>query len=178
MALQTHYLHRDGRTYPFRNCTAAPSLTTQTVKSAEYQKIFTDDGPVISKAGTYTSPNAASPYPDNTYRSKVDVVSQKGVALIPTGSVTIEKLGSTDGITTRVSDTGIFASVGGFSAVVSDHKNPTQALRVDDITVSFWSVPTNNAGGTDARSLIFPYMPGDIFSNAPELGDDDDTPDA
>lgn len=177
MPQETYYLHRDGRTYPFRYCTAAPSLTTQTVKSSEYQKIFTDEGVPVSKAGTYTAPNVASPYPDNTYRSKVDVAAQKGVTLIPTGSVTTEKLGSTDGITTRVTDTGIFNSVGGFSAVVSDHKNPTQALRVDDLSVSFWSVTTEKNSGA-SRTLLFPYQPGDIFSNAPELGDDDDTPDA
>lgn len=176
MPQETYYLHRDGKTFPFRYCTAAPTLSTQTVKSAEYQKIFTDEGAVISKAGTYTSPNAANPFPYDTHRSKVDVAAQKGVALIPTGSVTIEKLGKTDGINTLIYDTGLFASVGGLAAVVSDHKNPTQALRVDDITISVWSVVTEKNNGA-SRTLVFPYLPGDIFSNAPELGDDDDEPD-
>jgi len=60
---------------------------------------------------------------------------------------------------------------------VSDNKNPDQPLRVDDIDVTMWSVDTEkNTGAT--RTLKFQYLPGDIFTNAPMLGFDDDAPDA
>lgn len=177
MPQETYYLHRDGKTYPFRYCTAAPTKVTETIKSAEYQKIWTDDGLAMAIKGNYTAPNAAAPYPDNTYYSKVNVATQKGVTLIPDGAVTIEKTGNLDGITTRTIYDGLFASVNALKVSVSDHKNPDQPYRVDDLDVTMWSVTTEKNTGA-SRTLTFQYLPGDIFSNAPLLGMPDDTVDA
>ncbi len=179
MPNETYYLHRDGRTYPFRYCNAAPTLVTETIKSAEYDKVWTDDGIVTAKAGDYTFTNPAATSFLNTQKSKVELAAQKGVTLIPSGTVTLEKLGTVtvDGSGSNTTHTGIFASAADFKVAVSDHKNPDQPLRVDDIEVTMWSIPTEKTPGT-TKTLKFQYLPGDIMSNAPELGMDDDTPDA
>ena len=177
MPTETYYLHRNNRTYPFRHCSAAPSLVNETVKSEPYQKTFRDTGPAIYQSGSISYPEAGDPYPTATSNTKVTLPAQPGVAIIPVGSVTVSKESVVNGHTGRVTESGLFLNVAGFALAVSDEKNPAQALRVDDVVMKFWNVPTEAVTGT-TKILKFPFQDGDIFSNAPELGDDDDMPDA